>query len=191
MGIWCRITNLSCKVGVDKFIYWAFGSQEMRRMLTAPTGCPGAQNHGRMAWCLYRAGCCIKALLMWLKLCATLAHPPFLCQAAERKLNELSKPSRLRQPFPHQVSVERPLLPGVISIALQLFQELSHADSSPSSATHPISALREGFLRRVIEQLYRKEKKRKKKPQPKSTALLYEQILWKHGKEDGSAGNIA
>lgn len=37
---------------------------------------------------------------MWLKLCAALPLPPFLCLAAERKLNELLKPSSLSQPSP-------------------------------------------------------------------------------------------
>lgn len=37
---------------------------------------------------------------IWLKLCAALSLPPFLCHAAERKLNELFKPSSLSQPSP-------------------------------------------------------------------------------------------
>lgn len=59
--------------------------------------------------------------------------------------------------------MESPLLPGVIFIALQLFQELRHADSSPSSAKRPIKAPREVFLRKLIEHVLLKIKKNKKK----------------------------
>jgi len=70
------------------------------------------------------------------------------------------------------------LLPGVIFIALQLFQELSHADSNPSSARHPIRAPREVFLRKLTEHVLLKTKKKKRKrKQPTPTALLYGLIL--------------
>lgn len=65
--------------------------------------------------------------------------------------------------------MESPLLPGVIFIALQLFQELRHADSSPSSAKHPIRGLREVFLRKVIEHVLLKTKNKSNKKPPTNT----------------------
>lgn len=91
--------------------------------------------------------------------------------------------------------MESPLLPGVIFIALQLFQELGHADSSPSSAKRPIKAPREVFLRKLIEHVLLKIKKNKK-TNTTPTTLLYRQILQNTENPEGkmlgtgSAGNI-
>lgn len=135
--------------------------------------------------------------MMWSKLCAALSLPPCLSEAAERKGTELLKPSSLSQPSPRlSVSAESPLLPGVIFIALQLFQELRHADSSPSSARHPIRVPREVFLRKLIEHVLLKEKKNgKQKQKQKNTFALWANSV-KHRKPrgkmlgTGSAGNV-
>ena len=138
-------------------------------------------------------------LRMRLKLCAALSLPPFLCQAAERKLNELLKPSSLSQPSPRLSGFcGKPIapwghfhctwaLPGT-----QTCWQQSLLCQTPNQSTEG------GFSKEANWTCFIKKKKEKeKKPQQLTpTTLLYGQILWNTENPEGkmlgtgSAGNI-